>query len=276
MTAAARSLAAGWLLLVATACWAAEPAPFITVASTTSTENSGLFAYLLPIFQRQTGIEVHVVALGTGQALKTAARGDADVVFVHDKEAEDKFIAEGFGIGRREVMYNDFLIVGPKNDPAGIRGMHDAPAAFRTIAEKKAPFVSRGDDSGTYMLERRLWQAAGLDPKSASRWYRESGEGMGAVLNTAAGMDAYTLTDRATWLSFKNRGNLEALVEGDPRLFNQYRVMLVNPARYPQVKRDLGQRFIDWLTSPAGQQAIASYKIDGAQLFFPDANRSGS
>jgi tungstate transport system substrate-binding protein len=276
MTAAARSLAAGWLLLVATACWAAEPAPFITVASTTSTENSGLFAYLLPIFQRQTGIEVHVVALGTGQALKTAARGDADVVFVHDKEAEDKFIAEGFGIGRREVMYNDFLIVGPKNDPAGIRGMHDAPAAFRTIAEKKAPFVSRGDDSGTYMLERRLWQAAGLDPKSASRWYRESGEGMGAVLNTAAGMDAYTLTDRATWLSFKNRGNLEALVEGDPRLLNQYRVMLVNPARYPQVKRDLGQRFIDWLTSPAGQQAIASYKIDGAQLFFPDANRSGS
>jgi len=276
MIAALRSFATGCLLLLMGASWAAAQQQFITVASTTSTENSGLFAYLLPIFQKDTGIEVHVVAQGTGQALKTAARGDADVVFVHDKEAEDKFVADGFGIGRREVMYNDFLIVGPRSDPAGVKGMRDAPAALRRIAEKEAPFVSRGDDSGTHMLELRLWKLADFDPKTAGRWYRESGEGMGAVLNTAAGMDAYTVTDRGTWLSFKNRGDLEPLVEGDPRLFNQYRVMLVNPARYPHVKQQLGQQLIDWLTSPAGQQAIAAYKINGEQLFFPNANGSQS
>ena len=276
MIAALRSFATGCLLLLMGASWAAAQQQFITVASTTSTENSGLFAYLLPIFKKDTGIEVHVVAQGTGQALKTAARGDADVVFVHDKEAEDKFVADGFGIGRREVMYNDFLIVGPRSDPAGVKGMRDAPAALRRIAEKEAPFVSRGDDSGTHMLELRLWKLADFDPKKAGRWYRESGEGMGAVLNTAAALDAYTLTDRGTWLSFKNRGDLEPLVEGDPRLFNQYRVMLVNPARHPHVKQQLGQQFIDWLTSPAGQQAIAAYKINGEQLFFPNATGSQS
>lgn len=267
-----QSFAAACLLVLAAVSMAAAQQQFITVASTTSTENSGLFAYLLPIFKKETGIDVHVVAQGTGQALKTAARGDADVVLVHDKEAEDNFIADGFGIGRRQVMYNDFIIVGPKGDPAGIRAMRDAPAALRKIADGKAPFVSRGDDSGTYMLELRLWKAAGIDLRAAGgRWYREAGQGMGAVLNTAAGMDAYTLTDRGTWLSFKNRGDLEILVEGDPRLFNQYRVMLVNPARHPHVKQELGEKFIDWLTSAGGQRAIADYKINGEQLFYPDA-----
>jgi tungstate transport system substrate-binding protein len=245
---------------------------YITVASTTSTENSGLFAHLLPIFQDQTGIAVRVVALGTGQALDVGRRGDADVVFVHDREAEEKFIAEGHGIGRRDVMYNDFVLVGPRADPAGITGGRDIAAALRAIRDAKAPFVSRGDRSGTHAAELRLWEAAGVDIAAAKGpWYRETGAGMGASLNTASAMDAYLLADRGTWLSFRNRGNLGILVEGDHRLFNQYGVMLVNPERHPQVRKEEGQAFIDWLVSPEGQAAIAAYRINGEQLFYPDA-----
>jgi tungstate transport system substrate-binding protein len=245
---------------------------YITVASTTSTENSGLFAHLLPIFQDQTGIAVRVVALGTGQALDVGRRGDADVVFVHDREAEEKFIAEGHGIGRRDVMYNDFVLVGPRADPAGITGGRDIAAALRAIRDARAPFVSRGDRSGTHAAELRLWEAAGVDIAAAKGpWYRETGAGMGASLNTASAMDAYLLADRGTWLSFRNRGNLGILVEGDHRLFNQYGVMLVNPERHPQVKKEEGQAFIDWLVSPEGQAAIAAYRINGEQLFYPDA-----
>jgi tungstate transport system substrate-binding protein len=245
---------------------------YITVASTTSTENSGLFAHLLPIFQDQTGIAVRVVALGTGQALDVGRRGDADVVFVHDREAEEKFIAEGHGIGRRDVMYNDFVLVGPRADPAGITGGRDIAAALRAIRDARAPFVSRGDRSGTHAAELRLWEAAGVDIAAAKGpWYRETGAGMGASLNTASAMEAYLLADRGTWLSFRNRGTLGILVEGDRRLFNQYGVMLVNPERHPQVKKEEGQAFIDWLVSPEGQAAIAAYRINGEQLFYPDA-----
>jgi len=247
---------------------------FITVASTTSTEQSGLFNYILPIYKAKTGMEVRVIAQGTGQALKTGERGDADVVFVHDTAAEEKFVAAGFGIGRREVMYNDFVVVGPKTDPAGIRNMKDVSAGLKKIATSKSLFASRGDDSGTHKTELRLWKAAGIDVKAASgKWYRETGSGMGATLNTAAGLNAYTLTDRGTWLSFKNRGDLVILLEGDQRLFNQYGVMLVNPAKHPHVKKTMGQAFIDWITSSEGQKTITDFKINGEQLFFPNAKR---
>ena len=240
---------------------------FITVASTTSTEQSGLFKYLLPEAKKALGFDVHVVAVGTGQALDMARRGDADVVFVHDKAAEEKFLAEGWGVKRYEVMYNDFIIVGPKSDPAHAKG-NDVVMALAKIAEAKAPFCSRADKSGTDAAEKRHWKAAGIEPKGD--WYRETGSGMGPTLNTASGMNAYALADRGTWLSFKNRGDLVILVEGDAKLFNQYGVMLVNPARYPHVKKEMGQKFIDWVISPAGQATIAGYRIDGEQLFFPN------
>jgi tungstate transport system substrate-binding protein len=243
---------------------------FITVASTTSTEQSGLFGYLLPIFQEKTGIEVRVIAQGTGQALDTGRRGDADVVFVHAKASEEEFVAEGAGVERFPVMYNDFVIVGPADDPAGVKGGDDAVAALTKIAETKSTFASRGDDSGTNKAELALWKQAGIDP--AGDWYRELGAGMGPTLNTSAEMPAYTLTDRATWLAFENKGPLEVLVEGDPKLFNQYGVILVNPKKHPHVKAEEGQAFIDWLVSPEGQKAIAGYKIDGKQLFFPNAD----
>lgn len=244
----------------------------ITVASTTSTEQSGLFGHILPIFTRETGITVRVVALGTGQALDVGRRGDADVVFVHDRAAEEKFVAEGHGGPRHHVMYNDFVIVGPASDPAEIAGLRDSTEALRRIAAARAPFVSRGDRSGTHAAELRLWKLAGIDPvEGRGQWYREVGQGMGPALNTAAAQNAYILADRGTWLSFRNRQDLKILVEGDTRLFNQYGVMLVNPQRHPQVKAADGQRFIDWILSPAGQQAIASYRINGEQLFFPNA-----
>ncbi len=245
---------------------------FIVVASTTSTEQSGLFKHLLPAFRAQSGIEVRVVALGTGQALDTARRGDADVVFVHDPEAELRFVSEGFGVDRRRVMYNDFVIVGPKADPARIAGGRDVVEAMRGIARAQQPFVSRGDRSGTHAAELRLWKLAEVAlPPSGTGWYKESGSGMGPTLNVAAGLPGYALTDRGTWLSFRNRGPLDIVVEGDARLFNQYAVMLVNPARHPHVKAALGRRFADWLLSPQGQQAIADYRIEGQQLFFPNA-----
>jgi tungstate transport system substrate-binding protein len=244
---------------------------FITVASTTSTEQSGLFGHLLPIFKKDTGIDVRVVALGTGQALDTGRRGDADVVFVHDKVAEEKFIAEGFGVERIEVMYNDFVLVGPKADPAKANG-RDISVGLKRVADNKAAFVSRGDKSGTHAAELRYWKAAGVDlDTTKGAWYRETGSGMGPALNTASAMNAYILTDRGTWLSFKNRGELAIQVEGDAKLFNQYGVMMVNPAKHAHVKKDLGQRFVDWLVSAAGQKAIADYKIGGEQLFFPNA-----
>jgi tungstate transport system substrate-binding protein len=246
---------------------------FITVASTTSTEQSGLFKHILPEFRKATGIEARVVALGTGQALDMGRRGDADVVFVHDPEAEGKFLAEGFGVKRFPVMYNDLVVVGPKTDPVGTRGK-DVVAAFTKIAAAKAPFVSRADKSGTHAAELRYWKMAGIEPAQAAQsttaWYRETGSGMGATLNTASAMNAYALADRGTWLSFRNRGDLAILVEGDDKLFNQYGVMLVNPAKHPHVKKEAGQKFIDWLISPAGQAAIAAYKVGGEQLFFPD------
>ena len=246
---------------------------FITVASTTSTEQSGLFKHLLPVFEKKTGIDVRVVALGTGQALDLGRRGDADVVFVHAKPLEEKFIAEGFGVRRFEVMYNDFVLVGPKSDPAGVAGTRDIVAALQKIKATAAPFASRGDKSGTHFAEVELWRKAGVDiAKDKGPWYRETGSGMGPTLNTASGMNAYALTDRGTWLSFKNRGELAIVVEGDQRLFNQYGVMLVNPAKHPYVKKEMGQAFIDWIVSPEGQKAIAEYKIAGEQLFFPDAN----
>lgn len=245
---------------------------FITVASTTSTEQSGLFKQLLPIFEKKTGIQVRVVALGTGQALDMGRRGDADVVFVHAKPLEEKFLAEGFGVKREDVMYNDFVLIGPKSDAAKIAGGRDAVAALRKIRAAQAPFVSRGDRSGTHFAELELWKAAGIDlAKDKGSWYRDTGQGMGPALNTAAGMNAYILSDRGTWLSFKNRGELTILVEGDKRLFNQYGIMLVNPQKHPSVKKDLGQVFIDWIVSPEGQNAIASYRIGGEQLFFPNA-----
>ena len=251
---------------------AAAQSRFITVASTTSTEQSGLFKHLLPIFEKKTGIQVRVVALGTGQALDMGRRGDADVVFVHAKPLEEKFLAEGFGVKRQDVMYNDFVLIGPKADPAKIGGGKDTLEAFRKIRAAQAPFVSRGDRSGTHFAELEIWKAAGIDiAKDKGAWYRDTGQGMGPALNTAAGMNAYILADRGTWLSFKNRGELAVLVEGDKRLFNQYGIMLVNPQKHPSVKKELGQAFIDWVVSPEGQNAIASYKINGEQLFFPNA-----
>jgi len=243
---------------------------FIVVASTTSTQDSGLFGHILPLFKARTGIDVRVVAQGTGQALATAKKGDADVVFVHDKVAEAKFVEEGFGVDRREVMYNDFVIVGPKGDPAKVAGKN-VMAALKKIEAGKAAFTSRGDKSGTHAAELRYWKQADIDPQSGKgAWYRETGSGMGPTLNTASAMNAYAFTDRGTWLSFKNRGELTVLVEGDTRLFNQYGVMLVNPARHPHVKKELGMQFIDWMTSAEGQAAIAAYKIEGQQLFFPN------
>jgi len=242
---------------------------FITLSSTTSTQDSGLFGYILPIFQSATGISVHVVAVGTGQALAIGQRGDADALLVHDRPGEDKFVADGFGIDRRDVMYNDFVIVGPLSDPAHIRGSKDALKALSQIAAANAPFASRGDDSGTNRMELRLWKTAGITPDPHSGWYRDLGQGMGATLNVAAGMDAYTLTDRATWANFKNRQNLEILTEGDTKLFNPYGSILVNPAKWPQVKYNDAKIWHEWLTTKPGLSAITSYKINGEELFFP-------
>jgi tungstate transport system substrate-binding protein len=262
-----------------TAGWASAVAQerSIVVASTTSTQDSGLFDHILPLFTRTTGIEVRVVAQGTGQALDTGRRGDADVVFVHAKAQEQKFVEEGFGVKRFDVMYNDFVLIGPRSDPAGIKGSSDIAAALTAIRSKGAAFVSRGDKSGTHFAELRLWTAAGVDIAAMKGpWYKEIGQGMGAALNTASAMDAYVLSDRATWLAFKNRGELEIAVEGDKRLFNQYGVMLVSQEKHANVKTELGQRFIDWLISPEGRQAIGEYNIDGQQLFFPNAERERS
>ena len=248
----------------------------VRMLSTTSTENSGLLSYLLPIFESKTGIRVHVVAVGTGQALRGARNGDADVLMVHDKASELKLIADGHGIERREVMYNDFVIVGPRDDPAKIGGTNDAISALQMIKKSGAVFVSRGDDSGTHKAERRLWRAAGIEPGGRSDpWYREAGSGMGATLNIAAGMNAYTLTDRGTWLSFRNRRDLEILVEGDPPLFNQYGIMLVNPAKHPHVKAKEARALIDWITSPEGQRAIGKFTVEGRVLFIPNFRAKG-
>jgi tungstate transport system substrate-binding protein len=249
----------------------------IVVASTTSTQDSGLFGHILPLFKAKTGIDVKVVAQGTGQALDTGRRGDADVLFVHAKAQEEKFVADGFGVKRYPVMYNDFVLIGPKSDPAGIKRMTDVAEALKAIKAKGAPFISRGDRSGTHIAELDLWKAAGIDiGKEKGPWYKEIGQGMGAALNTASAANAYVLADRGTWLSFKNRGDLDILVAGDKRLFNQYGVMLVNPEKHPHVKKALGQAFIDWLVSPEGQKAIADYKINGQELFFPNANIPGA
>jgi tungstate transport system substrate-binding protein len=249
----------------------------IVVSSTTSTQDSGLFGHILPLFKAKTGIDVKVVSQGTGQALDTGRRGDADVVFVHAKAQEEKFVAEGYGVKRHPVMYNDFILVGPKSDPAGVKGGKDIVAALTAIKEKQAPFISRGDKSGTHTAELNLWKAAGIDLAAAKgSWYKEIGQGMGAALNTASASNAYVLADRGTWLSFKNRGELAVLVEGDRRLFNQYGVILVNPEKHANVKKDLGQQFIDWLISPEGQAAIAGFKVNGEQLFYPNANDAGA
>jgi tungstate transport system substrate-binding protein len=246
----------------------------IVVSSTTSTQDSGLFGHILPLFKEKTGIDVKVIAQGTGQALDTGRRGDSDVVFVHAKSAEEKFLAEGEGVKRHPVMYNDFVLIGPKSDPAGIKGMKDVAKALNAIKDKQADFISRGDRSGTHIAELALWNKdAGIDiEKEKGPWYKSIGQGMGAALNTAGASNGYVLSDRGTWLSFKNKGDLEILVEGDKRLFNQYGVMLVNPAKHPNVKKELGQTFIDWLISPEGQKAIANYKINGEQLFYPNAS----
>jgi len=247
---------------------------FITVSSTTSTEQSGLFKHLLPLFEAKTGIKVRVVAVGTGQALDIARRGDADVVFVHAKPLEEKFLAEGHGVQRFDVMYNDFVLIGPKSDPAKVAGGRDVVLAFQQIRKTQSPFVSRGDKSGTHFAELELWKAAGIDiARDRGPWYRDTGQGMGPALNTAAGMNAYILSDRGTWLSFKNRADLVISVEGDTRLFNQYGVMLVSPAKHPNVKKEMGQAFVDWVISTEGQKAIADYKIGGEQLFFPNAKK---
>ena len=267
-------LAAAVLAAGALAGAAAAPDRFIVVQSTTSTQNSGLYDHILPRFTEKTGIEVRVVAVGTGQAIRNAANGDGDVLLVHARSAEEKFVADGHGVTRFDVMYNDFVIAGPPADPAGVTGMTDAVAALAKIAGAEAPFASRGDDSGTHTAERGLWTATGVDVEAASGgWYRETGSGMGTTLNIGIGMDAYILTDRATWLSFGNKRGHRIAVEGDPRLFNQYGAMLVNPEKRPNVKADLGRRFIDWLLSEEGQAAIASYRVDGRQLFFPNAHR---
>ena len=272
MVIARRAFLSLFIALVAVAAHAEDR--FITVASTTSTEQSGLFGFLLPVFQKKTGIQVRVVALGTGQALDLARRGDADVVLVHAKAAEEKFLAEDQGVKRYPVMYNDFVLIGPKSDPARIAGGKDILEALKKIQAAQAPFVSRGDRSGTHMAELKLWNASGIEiDKSKGPWYRDTGQGMGPALNTASSMNAYILADRATWLAFKNRGELSILVEGDKRLFNQYGVILVNPEKHPTVKKELGQAFIGWLISPEGQKAIADYKIGGEQLFYPNAGQ---
>jgi tungstate transport system substrate-binding protein len=277
MTSRLRSLSLAILFAITAACAPALAGDrSIVVASTTSTQDSGLFGYILPIFKASTGIEVKVIAQGTGQALDTARRGDADVVFVHAKSQEEKFLAEGFGVKRFDVMYNDFVLIGPTSDPAGVKGK-DIVTAFQTIKAKAAPFVSRGDRSGTHSAELALWKQADIDIAAAKGpWYRDIGQGMGAALNTASAMNAYVLSDRGTWISFKNRGDLDIVVEGDKRLFNQYGVMLVNPEKHPQVKKELGQAFVDWLISADGQATIASYRIGGQQLFFPDADKKGT
>lgn len=250
---------------------------FITVSSTTSTTDSGLFTHLLPLFKAKTGIDVRVVSQGTGQALDTGRRGDADVVFVHARPQELAFVSEGAGVERKAVMYNDFVLIGPKSDPAGIKGSKDIAAALKSIHSKQAPFVSRGDKSGTHAAELSLWKVAGLDLQQVKgAWYREIGQGMGAALNTAGAMSAYVLSDRGTWINFKNRGDLDIVVEGDQRLFNQYGVILVNPARHAHVKKADGQAFIDWVVSPEGQKAINDYKIGGQQLFFANATQPGA
>ena len=246
----------------------------IVVSSTTSTQDSGLFGHILPLFKTKTGIDVKVLSQGTGQALDNGRRGDADVVFVHAKAQEDKFVADGFGVKRYPVMYNDFILIGPKHDPAGIKGSKDIVAALKTIKTKAAPFISRGDKSGTHSAELALWKAAGIDVAGPDKgsWYKEIGQGMGAALNTASASNAYVLADRGTWISFKNKGDLLIAVEGDKRLFNQYGVILMNPAKHAYVKKEMGQQFIDWLVSAEGQKAIADYKIDGQQLFYPNAD----
>ena len=265
------ALAAATVLASATVATAQDKS--IVVSSTTSTQDSGLFGHILPLFKAKTGIDVKVVSQGTGQALDTGRRGDADVVFVHAKSAEEKFLAEGEGVKRYPVMYNDFVLIGPKGDPAGIKGMKDVAKALQVIKDKQADFISRGDRSGTHNAEINLWNGSGIDiDKEKGPWYKSVGQGMGAALNTANASNAYVLSDRGTWLSFKNKGDLQILVEGDKRLFNQYGVMLVNPAKHPNVKKDLGQQFIDWLVSPEGQKAIADYKINGEQLFYPNAS----
>ena len=268
-------LAVAPILAIALACAGSATAQdkSILIASTTSTEDSGLFGYLLPMFKAKTGIAARVVAQGTGQALDTGRRGDADVVFVHARVEEEKFLAQGFGVKRFAVMYNDFVLIGPKSDPAGVAGGKDIVAALKAIQAKQASFVSRGDRSGTHVAELKLWEAAGVDiAATKSAWYKSIGQGMGAALNTAAASDSYVLADRGTWLSFKNRGELAIAVQGDKRLFNQYGVMLVNPEKHPHVKAPLGQQFIDWLVSREGQDAIAGFKINGEQLFYSNAN----
>src|SRR6056297_1611725 len=265
------SLALGATLALGTGAAQAQD-EFIVVQSTTSTQNSGLFDHILPIFEDETGIEVRVVAVGTGQAIRNARNGDGDVLFVLATPAEERFVAEGHGVSRADVMYNDFVIVGPPADPAGVAGMEDAVAALTMIAEAEAPFASRGDDSGTNKAELRLWEAAGIDAQAASgEWYRETGSGMGATLNTGTAMGAYIMTDRATWIAFGNKGEYQIAVEGDPKMFNQYGIILVNPERHPTVRAEAGQAFIDWVLSDAGQAAIAGYAVDGQQLFFPNA-----
>ena len=265
-------LGAALLSILATAASAEDPS--ILVQSTTSTQNSGFYDYILPIYKSETGVTVNVVAVGTGQAIKNAQNCDADVLLVHARAAEEKFVDGGFGVARSNLMYNDFVIVGPTADPAGIDGGKDAVAAFKTIADKKTLFASRGDDSGTNKAELRRWDKAGVDTKAASGdWYRATGSGMGATLNASVGMGAYTISDRATWISFGNKGDYKITVEGDPVLFNQYGIILVNPEQCPSVNADLGQQFIDWLTSPHGQQLINDFKLDGKQLFFANANK---
>ena len=272
-----RSLLALAFATVSSAAFAQNAERFIIVSSTTSTTDSGLFNHLLPLFKSKTGIDVRVISQGTGQALDTGRRGDADVVFVHAKPQEEKFIAEGFGVERKPVMYNDFVLIGPKSDPAGIKGSKDIAAALKAVQAKQAPFVSRGDKSGTHSAELALWKNAGVEIEQVKGpWYREIGQGMGAALNTASALNGYVLADRATWLNFKNRGDLEIVVEGDKRLFNQYGVILVNPAKHANVKVKDGQAFIDWLVSPEGQKAIADYKINGEILFFPNAGQPGA
>jgi len=267
-----RTGAALFAAMLALSSWAHAQDKSIIVQSTTSTANSGLYDYLLPMFKADSGVTVNVVAVGTGQAIKNARNCDGDVLLVHAKPAEEKFVADGFGVERFDLMYNDFVIVGPPADPAGVGAMTDAPAALEKIAAAEATFASRGDDSGTHKKEKALWQAAEVDPSSASgQWYRETGSGMGATLNAGVGMGAYVMTDRATWISFKNKGDFEILVEGDEALFNQYGVILVSPDKCPSVKADLGQRFVDWLVSEKGQTAIGAYQVEGQQLFFPNA-----
>jgi len=274
MPARLAHLLSGAFLLCLSAWGSVAKEKYITIASTTSTENSGLYGYILPKFTEKTGIGVRVVAVGTGQAIRLARKGDADILFVHHRPSEEKLVSDGFGVERFDVMFNDFIVIGPALDPARIRGMTDVGSALKKIAAIKAPFVSRGDDSGTHKMELSLWKETGIDIDAASgSWYREAGAGMGATLNTAVGMNAYTLSDRATWLNFKNRGGLGLVVENDPRLFNYYGVVLINPKKHRYVKARLGQTFIDWILSEEGQAAIGEFKIKGRQSFFPNAKR---